>query len=228
MQNLPGHRKRREVPALSLLVAQYPDQSQELAEDCRRCPELAESRECISWGNGPLDAAVLVVGEAPGAGTPEADRWRGGNWTGLAYTSRHSGRRIRDLLAEAGYPDAYFTNAVKCFPADGEGSNREPTAEERANCRPYLRREIQTVDPEVVVPTGKHATKSVFALEGIELDGFLDTVLEPVDCPSLDTTVLALVHPSYQNIWIPRLGHTPDSYRNELARTLDALTQRQS
>ena len=209
----------------------YPDPSSkhELAEDCRRCPALVESRECISWGNGPLDADVLVVGEAPGAGTPEADRWQGGNWTGLAYTSRHSGRTIRDLLADAGYPDPYFTNAVKCFPADGEGSNREPTADERANCRPYLRREIETVRPAVVVPTGKHATNSVFALEGIELDGFLDTVLEPVDCPNLDTAALPLVHPSYQNIWIPRLDHSLDSYREALARTLDDLTaQRQS
>jgi DNA polymerase len=90
-------------------VPTYPDQRHELAADCRRCPALVESRECISWGNGPLDAEIVVVGEAPGAGTPEADRWQGGNWTGMAYTARHSGRRIRDLLAEAGYPDAYFT-----------------------------------------------------------------------------------------------------------------------
>lgn len=210
-------------------MATYPEQRHERAEDCQRCPTLVEGRECISWGTGPLDAAVVVVGEAPGAGDPEADRWQGGNWTGMAYTSRHSGRRIRDLLAEAGYPDAYFTNAVKCFPADGEGSNREPTAEERANCRPYLRREIGTVDPDVVVPTGKHATTSVFALEGIELDGFLEAVLEPVECSSLDTTVLPLVHPSYQNIWIPRLDHTRESYRDALASILDDLTvQRQS
>ncbi|MXR50375.1 uracil-DNA glycosylase [Halovenus sp. WSH3] len=207
-------------------MASYPDPEDrnELAADCRRCPDLVESRECISWGNGPLDATVVVVGEAPGAGAPDADQWRGGNWTGLAYTSRHSGRRVRDLLAEAGYGgDCYFTNAVKCFPADSEDSNREPTADERANCRPYLRAEIEEVEPAVVVPTGKHATRSVFALDGIELDSFLDAVLEPVSCPTLGTTALPLLHPSYQDVWIPQIGHTEQSYREAIGEQIDGL-----
>ena len=57
-----------------------------LADGCTRCPTLVESRECISWGTGPLDAAVVVVGEAPGAGNPDAARWQGGNWTGIGNT----------------------------------------------------------------------------------------------------------------------------------------------
>jgi uracil-DNA glycosylase family 4 len=203
----------------------YPADGNPLAPGCERCPALVESRECISWGNGPRDASVFVVGEAPGAGDRDADRWRGGNWTGLAYTSRHSGRRIRELVDAVGYgEDCYFTNAVKCFPADEEGGNREPTATERANCRPYLRQEIQQVDPDVVVPTGKHATNSVLALEGKTVDSFLDTVLDPVDCPGLETTVLPLVHPSYQEIWIPRLGHTAESYRERFEALLGAST----
>ncbi len=89
--------------------------------DCERCPALVEHCECISWGTGPLDASIVVVGEAPGYGNPDADRWQGGNWTGMAYTSRHSGRRIRRMLAEIGYGDeTYYTNAVKCFPASEE------------------------------------------------------------------------------------------------------------
>ncbi|MEF8786975.1 MAG: uracil-DNA glycosylase family protein [Haloarculaceae archaeon] len=201
-------------------MARFPDSPNQLAEDCQRCPALVEHRECISWGNGPRDASIVVVGEAPGAGDPNADRWRGGNWTGMAYTSRHSGRRVRDLLADASFPDCYFTNAVKCFPADGKGSNREPTPEERANCRPYLRSEIEQVDPDAVVTTGKHATKSVLALTDHALDGFLDSVLEPLACSALGVTVVPLLHPSYQDVWIPRIGHTPDSYREAVAETL--------
>jgi DNA polymerase len=202
------------------------DSRNPLADDCRRCPELVEHRECISWGNGPLDATLIVVGEAPGAGDPDADRWRGGNWTGMAYTSRHSGRRIRELLSDAGYgrDDCYFTNAVKCFPSDEQGSNREPTSQERANCRPYLRQEIETVAPDVVVTTGKHATLSVLAMVDRTLDGFLETVLDPCDLPALDTTLLPLLHPSYQDIWIQRLGHTPATYRETLATVLDSET----
>ena len=203
----------------------YPDPESRnpLEPDCSRCPALADCRERISWGNGPLDATLVVVGEAPGAGDPDADQWRGGNWTGMAYTSRHSGRRIRGLLSDAGYGpgECYFTNAVKCFPCDGEGSNREPTPEERANCRPYLREEIEAVAPTAVVPTSKHATKSTLALAGRELDGFLDAVLEPVDCPALDATVVPLLHPSYRDVWVSHIGHTNDSYREAVAAVLD-------
>ncbi len=85
------------------------DNRNALADDCRRCSELSESRTCISWGNGPLDAEVVVVGEAPAAGDPEADRWRGGNLTGMAYTSRQSGRKIRRVLDDAGFgPDECY------------------------------------------------------------------------------------------------------------------------
>lgn len=129
----------------------YPTSRNVLEPGCTRCSVLADSRECISWGTGDLDASIVVVGEAPGRGTPDADRWRGGNWTGKAYTSRHSGRRIRRLVADIGYgDDAYYTNAVKCVPVDPTDptSNREPTPEERTNCRPHLLTELETVDPE--------------------------------------------------------------------------------
>lgn len=214
-------------------MPEYPPESTRtpLAADCRRCPDLVESRECIAWGNGPPDASVVVVGEAPGAGDPDADRWKGGNWTGMAYTSRHSGRRVRDLLADAGHAreDCYFTNAVKCFPSaasaasDGEGSNREPTATERTNCRPYLLREVEQVGPAAVVATGRHATQSLFAAEGRDLDGFLETVLDPVPCPTVGAPVVPLLHPSYQEVWLSRLGYTREEYVAELREVLATL-----
>jgi uracil-DNA glycosylase family 4 len=176
----------------------YPDRRHVLEPDCSHCPGLVACRERISWGTGDPDADVFVVGEAPGAGNPDAERWRGGNWTGKAYTARHSGRRIRNLLAAAGHSDAYVTNAVKCFPCDGEGSNREPTPEERANCRTHLRSELETVDPAVVVATGRHATVSLLALDGCQLDGFLDRVLEPIELDAADATLVPILHPSYQ------------------------------
>lgn len=209
-------------------MPEYPPDSARnpLAADCRRCPSLVEGRACIAWGNGPLDASVVVVGEAPGAGDPDADRWKGGNWTGMAYTARHSGRRVRDLLADAGYGhgDCYFTNAVKCFPSDGaSGSNREPTRTERANCRPYLLEEVAQVDPAAVVATGKHATRSLFAAEGRDLDGFLETVLDPVTCPTVGAPVVPLLHPSYQEVWLSRLDYTREEYVAELGAVLADL-----
>jgi uracil-DNA glycosylase len=156
----------------------------------------------------------VVVGEAPASGDPRADRWCGGNLTGAAYTSRHSGRRVRWLLAAAGYGDrTFYTNAVECFPAEtpagaagddapepgsdgSEVSNREPAPEERAACRRHLAAEPEAVAPDVVVPTGKHATASVLAVDGRTaegyLGGFLDAVLEPSASSALGVPVLPL------------------------------------
>lgn len=203
-------------------MPEFPESQHALASTCERCPALAESRECISWGNGALDAAIVVVGEAPGYGNPDADRWQGGNWTGLAYTSRHSGRRVRALFEELDYDadNLYFTNAVKCFPSDGEGSNREPTSEELANCFTHLEDELRTVDPDVVVTTGKHATKTILDHEGVTLDGFVDSVLEPVTCNLLDTTIVPILHPSYQDVWLSRLGYDRDEYVAAISNAL--------
>ncbi|MDG5758237.1 uracil-DNA glycosylase [Natronococcus sp. A-GB1] len=204
----------------------FPDSRNVIEPDCRRCPALAENRNCISWGTGPLDADVLVVGEAPGSGNPDADRWKGGNWTGKAYTSRHSGRRIRRMLERVGYDErSYYTNAVKCFPASEEDptSNREPTDEERANCRAHLVTEVETLEPNVVLATGKHATKSVLAAEDRGLEGFIDSVLEPVRCETLDTWLVPILHPSYQDVWIVRMGYEPEEYLAEIGATLDEL-----
>ncbi|RLM48088.1 uracil-DNA glycosylase [Haloarcula sp. Atlit-47R] len=189
-----------------------------LAADCQRCPELAASRTCISWGNGPLDAALVVVGEAPAEGDPEAERWRGGNLTGLAYTSRRSGRKIRQILADAGYGrDAcYFTNAVKCHPAE----NRDPTDAELANCRPYLVEEVEAVEPAAVVTTGRHATETVLSLDDTSLDGFLDSVLDPRRSEALGVPVVPLLHPSYQEVWLSRLGYDRTEYVDAIAETV--------
>ena len=85
-----------------------PDDALVLAPDCRRCPALVDARDRITWGNGPRDADALVVGEAPAAGDPDDAEWPGGNRSGLAYTSRHSGRRVRSLLASVGLDGRAF------------------------------------------------------------------------------------------------------------------------
>ncbi|USZ67079.1 uracil-DNA glycosylase [Halorussus salilacus] len=208
-------------------MADFPDPDSRLVlePDCARCPALVESRERIAWGNGDPDADVVVVGEAPAFGNPDAETWRGGNRTGMAYTSRHSGRAVRDLFADAGFADAcYFTNAVKCFPADGDDpeTNREPTAEERANCRGHLRTEIERVDPAVVATTGTHATLAVLGEDALS-GGFLDSVLEPVESAEFDAVVLPLVHPSYQNVWLPRLGYAREEYVAAIRSRIAAL-----
>nr|WP_191450324.1 MULTISPECIES: uracil-DNA glycosylase [Haloarcula] len=197
------------------------EQQNALTEDCRRCPELAESRTCISWGNGPPSADLVVIGEAPADGDPEAEQWRGGNLTGMAYTSRRSGRKIRQVLADAGFghDDCYYTNAVKCHPPE----NRDPTDAELANCRPYLVEEVEAIEPAAVLTTGKHATKTVLALDDDSLDGFLDSVLDPLQSEALSVPVVPLLHPSYQEVWLSRLGYSYDEYTAAIADTVTSV-----
>lgn len=110
---------------------------------CERCDELVACRSRIVNGTGPADAGLLFVGEAPG----EHEDERGEPFVG------RSGDVLNDGLREAGLDrgDVRITNCVRCRPPD----NRDPTDAELANCRGYLEREIDRVDPEVVVTLGK-------------------------------------------------------------------------
>jgi DNA polymerase len=110
---------------------------------CERCPDLVASRSRIVNGVGPADAALVFLGEAPGANEDE----RGEPFVG------RSGSILDDALRDAGLarPDVRITNCVRCRPPE----NRDPTREELGNCRGYLERELAHVDPELVVTLGK-------------------------------------------------------------------------
>lgn len=110
---------------------------------CERCDDLVASRSRIVDGTGPADADLLFVGEAPGANEDE----RGEPFVG------RSGDVLDDALMEAGLErgDVRITNCVRCRPPD----NRDPRQDELANCRPYLEREIELLDPELIVTLGK-------------------------------------------------------------------------
>ena len=110
---------------------------------CERCPALVDSRSRIVNGDGPADAALLFVGEAPG----ETEDHEGRPFVG------RSGDVLDDALRDAGLAraDVRITNCVRCRPPD----NRDPTGEERGACRGHLDAETAAVDPDLVVTLGK-------------------------------------------------------------------------
>lgn len=130
------------------------------ANDCTRCPELVANRRCIVPGYGDPQARLMIVGEAPGC--------RGADRTGVPFTGDRSGRRLQALLialglsaeSDPGLPaprlrDVFITNVVRCNPP----ANRNPTAEEVANCAPYLRDELERIRPRVVATCGLFAAR---------------------------------------------------------------------
>ncbi|MEF8777412.1 MAG: uracil-DNA glycosylase [Natronomonas sp.] len=111
--------------------------------DCTRCDALCASRSRIVNGVGPPDSDLLFVGEAPGRQEDEQ---------GEPFVGR-SGDVLDEALRDEGLArrDVRITNCVRCRPPD----NRDPTDEELSNCRSYLDREIDAVDPTVLVTLGK-------------------------------------------------------------------------
>ena len=119
------------------------------ARPCRACPELAAVRQHVVVGDVPVGSRPLfaLVGEAPGATEDE---------TGRPFVGR-SGALLDQLLGEAGLArsEAAVLNIVKCRPP----GNRTPKAPEVARCSGWLRRQLELLDPPVVVALGLSAAK---------------------------------------------------------------------
>ncbi len=107
--------------------------------------EICEEATHLVPGEGPVDAAVMVVGEAPGAGEDRAGR---------PFVGR-AGTLLGQLLDEAGLDRGavYVTNVVKARPP----GNRDPKPAEVAHWMPVLEQELALVAPRLVVPLGRHA-----------------------------------------------------------------------
>ncbi|AFD00821.1 uracil-DNA glycosylase, family 4 [Methanocella conradii HZ254] len=115
---------------------------------CPRC-DLALSRTKVVVGSGPLDARIVLIGEAPGRNEDE----KGEPFVGAA------GRNLDALLEKSGIQrrDVYITNVVKCRPP----GNRPPRACEIEACHPYLQRQLEAISPKIIVLMGRTAAEAM-------------------------------------------------------------------
>jgi DNA polymerase len=129
---------------------------EEEALACTRCA-LCKGRTRVVFGVGNPRADLVFVGEGPG----EQEDLQGEPFVGK------SGKLLDKLiLEEVGLTrrDFYVCNTVKCRPP----ANRDPLPEELAACRPFLERQLDLIDPKVVVTLGNFATKQLLdTTEGI-------------------------------------------------------------
>jgi uracil-DNA glycosylase len=118
------------------------------AAACRRCEAMCGRSAVLSGRNGRVGARVLFVGEAPGR--------QGGDRTRVPFSGDQSGRNFGRYLASIKLTreEIFITNAALCNPRKESGANRKPTRVEVANCSDFLRRQIEVVDPAVVVTLG--------------------------------------------------------------------------
>ena len=128
-----------------------------IAAEVRVCPlcELCRSRTHAVPGEGSPDARVMLVGEGPG--------WHE-DQQGKPFVGA-SGKFLSELLAKAGLrrEDVFITNVVKCRPP----SNRDPLPDEIQACSPYLERQVNAIDPDVIVTLGRFSMAKYFPGERI-------------------------------------------------------------
>ena len=111
---------------------------------CERCM-LHHSRKLAVPGEGPVDSDIMFIGEGPGF----HENQQGRPFVGAA------GKYLEELLATIGLKreDVFITNVVKCRPPN----NRDPLPDELAACSDYLERQIQVINPKVIVTLGRYS-----------------------------------------------------------------------
>ena len=116
--------------------------------DCTRC-KLHKGRHKIVFGDGSAKAQLVFVGEGPGADEDAQ---------GLPFVGR-AGKLLTQMIEAMGLErkDVYICNVVKCRPPE----NRAPEPDEVATCSPYLLRQIDVIQPRVIVCLGAVAAKTL-------------------------------------------------------------------
>jgi uracil-DNA glycosylase family 4 len=122
---------------------------QAAVQGCRACG-LCESRQNTVFGTGPTTAEWLIVGEAP----DEEEDLQGEPFAGQA------GKLLDNMLRTLGLDrrrNAYLANVLKCRPP----GNRNPDPAELAQCEPFLRRQVELLQPRIILAMGRFAVQAL-------------------------------------------------------------------
>lgn len=121
---------------------------------CDQCP-LYIGRTRAVPGDGPVTATIMFIGEAPGFHEDQQ---------GIPFVGA-AGRLLNELLAKANIDrdTVYITNVIKCRPP----GNRDPRPDEVKACAPYLDRQIEVINPQVIVTLGRYSMAKAFPDEKI-------------------------------------------------------------
>jgi uracil-DNA glycosylase family 4 len=128
------------------------------AAGCTRCPAMCEREAVLSELNGPVDARIMFIGEAPGR--------KGADQTRVPFAGDQSGKNFDRFLASISLSreQIFITSAALCNPRTESGANRKPSRSELTNCSEFLRRTMEIVDPALVVTLGSVALEALKAI----------------------------------------------------------------
>ena len=125
----------------------------DVGDDCRRCKLHTLGRTTIVFGVGDPAAALMFIGEAPGADEDQQ---------GIPFVGK-AGQLLTKIIEaiEITREQVYIANVIKCRPP----GNRNPEPDEVETCEPFLFRQIDVIKPRVIVTLGKFATQSLLRTE---------------------------------------------------------------
>ncbi|HEY7470813.1 MAG TPA: uracil-DNA glycosylase [Gemmatimonadota bacterium] len=120
---------------------------------CTRC-DLCSTRTRVVWGSGTPRTGIMVVGEAPGYHEDQQ---------GEAFVGR-AGQLLTRILEAIGFSrdEVFITNVLKCRPP----GNADPQPHQVAQCEPFLMRQIELIDPLVILALGRHAARTLLRDDG--------------------------------------------------------------
>lgn len=157
-----------------------------LKENCTRC-RLSRGRTHLVFDRGNPRAKILAIGEAPGA---EEDK------KGQCFVGR-AGKVLDQVMSSIGLDtnkDLLIVNVVKCRPPD----NRPPRSDEVAACRPYLEKQIQVMDPGIILLLGRTALKHILPERAtVSLKQSVGKIFETNIAGLKTTPCMLLYHPAY-------------------------------
>lgn len=131
---------------------------------CTACARMCGSKRVLNRGCGPIDAEILVVGEAPGRLGADASQ--------IPFHGDKAGHNFESLIELSGLrrDQLFVTNAALCNPKNESGNNSTPLESELAACSIHLKRQIDLVQPKIVVTLGAVALRALSYIEPHRLE----------------------------------------------------------
>ena len=126
---------------------------------CQKCPSMTERTAVLSELNGNLFPKVFFLAEAPGR--------QGADRTRKPFSGDRSGANFQILLNSISLEreEIFITNSALCSPRAVSGANRKPTKTEINNCSHFLQKQIELIDPPIIVTLGAVALEALKAVE---------------------------------------------------------------
>jgi len=175
---------------------------------CKKCSTISEHRKFPYTSHGNSTSKYLLVSEAPGLESLNKEKY----WTGQGGTIFRSCAANASISLEKVF---YLTDIVKCWPGPGNNkTNRTPNAKEIFNCSGFLEKEVEELNPELILSFGKRSSELLLDRE-VKINDEHGKIYSYKNGLS---KILVLLHPTNINYWM-----NVDDYKKQVTDVFKAI-----